>query len=165
MEKGTSRKVKVESFYKRNINRLITKPTIFKVAFFLIICLSVGFNKFSYQSPIFQTEPWVAPSNANQIKNPFVGDKKSVDAGKILYTTYCVVCHGEKGKGDGAASLSIPTKPADHTSVKIQKQSDGAIFWKLTEGRPAVSMISYKFVLTDVERWQLVNYIRTLAVK
>ncbi|OFY83897.1 MAG: hypothetical protein A3F72_07825 [Bacteroidetes bacterium RIFCSPLOWO2_12_FULL_35_15] len=113
----------------------------------------------------FQPDAWIAPPEANKIKNPFASDQKSINSGKIIYTTYCISCHGEEGKGDGAASLSIKNKPADHSGKKMQTQSDGAIFWKLTEGRPALDMISYKFVLSENERWDLVNYIRTLAAK
>lgn len=143
---------------------MIKKKIGIKAAFLLTVFLSVGFNKPCFrQQP--QTAEWIAPSEADKIKNPFVGDKKSTDAGKALYNIYCVACHGEKGNGDGPASLTIKTKPADHSSPKIQKQSDGAIFWKLTEGRSTLDMVSYKLVLSDNERWQLVNYIRALSQK
>ena len=59
----------------------------------------------------------------------------------------------------GAAALN--PKPADHTSAKVQSQTDGAIFYKITTGR--LPMAPYKDVLNDTQRWQLVNYIRTLA--
>jgi len=141
------------------------KKTVLNLLFFSLIFICTGFNEPCFHDPIFQSEVWIAPTEANKIKNPFAGDVKSIDAGKVLYETYCVACHGEKGKGDGPASLSIKTKPADHTSGKMQKQSDGSVFWKLTEGRPSMDMISYKLVLSDNERWFLVNYIRTLSVK
>ena len=143
---------------------MITKKTGIKAAFLLTIFLSMGFNKPCFRQHQ-QTGEWIAPPEADKIKNPLVGDKKSTDAGKALYNIYCIACHGEKGKGDGPASLTIKTKPADHTSPKIQKQSDGAIYWKLTEGRSTLEMVSYKMVLSDNERWQLVNYIRTLSQK
>jgi len=125
----------------------------------------MGFNNLSFFSSIPQTSLWEAPPEANKIVNPIAKDKSSNAAGKELYSIYCVACHGENGKGDGPASLSIKTKPADHSCEKIQKQSDGAIFWKLTEGRSNNVMASYKLILTDKERWMLVNYIRTLSEK
>jgi mono/diheme cytochrome c family protein len=146
-------------------NQIIAKKTVINFLFLISIFILVGLNKIFSVAPIAQIEEWIAPPEANKIINPFAGDKKSVGAGKALYSTYCVPCHGEKGKGDGPASTSIKTKPADHTSGKIQKQSDGAIFWKLTEGRPALDMVSYKLVLSDNERWSIVNYIRTLSEK
>jgi len=42
----------------------------------------------------------------------------------------------------------------------VQNQSDGAIYWKITNGNPP--MASYKETLTEEQRWQLVNYIREL---
>ena len=53
----------------------------------------------------------------------------------------------------------LPTKPADWTSDKVQKQTDGEIFWKLSNGRGA--MPPWKS-LPEKERWELVSYIRSL---
>lgn len=103
---------------------------------------------------------WVAPASADTMKNPYKGSPDATVAGKKLYTTYCVACHGEKGKGDGPAAASLNPRPANHSSEKVQKQSDGAIFWKLTTGRSP--MASYAKILTTQQRWQLVDYIRTL---
>lgn len=146
-------------------NRIFLIKTVTAFLFFNAVFLSIGFNKPCSRLSFQQTIEWIAPPAANKIINPFAGDKKSADAGKALYNIYCVPCHGEKGKGDGPASTTINTKPADHSSEKIQKQTDGAIYWKLTEGKPALDMGSYKQALSDTERWALVNYIRTLSEK
>ena len=98
--------------------------------------------------------------------NPLKGQPDAIAAGKKLYGTYCAVCHGNKGKGDGIAAAGLNPKPADHTSAKVQNQTDGAIFWKITNGRaPIASMASYEKTLTETQRWQLVDFIRTLAKK
>jgi mono/diheme cytochrome c family protein len=80
---------------------------------------------------------------------------------KTLYTANCGPCHGDKGKGDGPAAAGLNPKPADHSSVAVQSESDGALFWKLSEGR--APMPSYKKVFSDQQRWELIDYIRTLA--
>ena len=103
---------------------------------------------------------WVAPSSANELKNPVAGDAAALKEGKALYQSYCSPCHGEKGKGDGVAGGALSPKPANHSSALVQNQTDGAIFWKLTEGRGA--MASYKAALTEKQRWSLVCFIRTL---
>ncbi len=105
--------------------------------------------------------PWVAPTAASAVANPLKGNVSATDAGKKTYTTYCVVCHGNKGKGDGLAASGLQVQPADHSSAKVQAQQDGALFWKMSEGRSP--MPPYKGVLNETQRWQLVNYIRTLA--
>lgn len=104
---------------------------------------------------------WKAPAEADRISNPLQGNAEASEAGKKIYVQFCVVCHGAKGKGDGIAGMSLNPKPANHTSQKVQAQSDGAIFWKITTGKPP--MAAYKGILTDTQRWQLVNYIRELG--
>lgn len=118
------------------------------------------------EAKLQQKSAWVAPASANSLTNPLKGQPEAIAAGKKLYHTYCAVCHGDKGKGDGIAAAGLNPKPADHTSAKVQDQSDGAIFWKITNGRaPIASMASYKNTLTETQRWQLVDYIRTLKAK
>jgi mono/diheme cytochrome c family protein len=102
---------------------------------------------------------WMAPVWADTIKNPLKGNLKSIADGKKFYVKNCVVCHGDKGKGDGIAAAGLNPKPADHTSEKIQKQSDGVIYWKIANGRSP--MPGYGS-LTPTQRWDLVNYVRTL---
>ena len=106
-----------------------------------------------------QSDSWTAPSSANSLKNPFKGKSDATLKGKTLYKTYCSVCHGESGAGDGVGATSLNPKPANYTSSKVQAQTDGAIFWKLSEGKGA--MAAYKNILSEEQRWQLVNYIRT----
>jgi mono/diheme cytochrome c family protein len=107
-----------------------------------------------------QTSHWVAPKDADNLKNPVAGNAAAAAAGKQLYMQYCMVCHGEKGRGDGVAAPGLNPKPADHTSAAVQAQTDGAIFWKMTNGR--APMAAYQNTLTETQRWDLVNYIRTL---
>lgn len=103
---------------------------------------------------------WVAPSSASEVTNPHRDDPKATVTGKKLFNGYCTVCHGTKGKGDGMVSVGLRPKPSDLSSQKVQAQSDGSIFWKISEGRSP--MPSYRQSLTEDQRWSLVNYIRTL---
>ena len=71
-----------------------------------------------------------------------------------------MTCHGASGKGDGAAAAALPPpKPADWTSAKVQAETDGELFWKITNGRGAMPPWKH---LPEKDRWELVNYIRTL---
>ena len=108
-----------------------------------------------------RSNPWKAPASANANINPLKGNAAAAAEGKKLYTTYCTPCHGAKGKGDGVAAPGLQKTPADHTSAPIQNQSDGAIFWKISQGNSP--MPAYKSALTETQRWQCVNFIRTLA--
>lgn len=111
----------------------------------------------------FGQTDWKVPASANSSKNPYAGKTAATAAGKVLYGQMCAICHGDKGKGDGLAGMTLKPRPANFKKDAIQAQSDGAIFWKLTEGR--APMATYKDVLTEEQRWQLVNYIRQLGGK
>lgn len=127
---------------------LISLVTI-SIVFFLF----VGFGK-----PI--QKKWVAPASADKIINPLKNDPKAAVSGKKLYKMLCAVCHGPKGKGDGMAGAGLTPKPADLTSAAFQSQSDGAIFWKIAEGRSP--MPTYQTSIPEKKRWEIINYLRTL---
>jgi mono/diheme cytochrome c family protein len=98
---------------------------------------------------------WKAPTDAKTLKNPVqgIGDAKNVIA------TSCAACHGSSGRGDGVASAALQPKPMDWSSPAVQSDTDGELFWKITNGRG--SMPGWR-QLPETERWQIVNYIRTL---
>lgn len=104
--------------------------------------------------------PWVAPPEAKNTKNPVKG--QGVPDGKKVAEQNCVPCHGPGGKGDGPAAAALPTKPADWTSDRVQKETDGELFWKISNGRGPMPPWKH---LPDQDRWKLVNYIRTLKKK
>lgn len=110
---------------------------------------------------VFQeSTPWVAPPDADKLVNPYAGHKATAK-GENLFSTNCERCHGNTGKGDGVDGKKLNPKPADLTSEKVQKQTDGAIFWKISNGRGP--MDAYKSILQEDDRWKLVNYIRELG--
>ena len=115
---------------------------------------------FSSITSYAQTKNWVAPASADKLVNPYKTSLEAVSSGKVTYNAMCVICHGDKGKGNGAASVSLTTPPANFLSISVRDESDGAIFWKLSEGNPP--MASYKTMLTEKQRWEVVNYIRKL---
>ena len=85
---------------------------------------------------------------------------KGVGGAKKTVETNCVTCHGASGKGDGAAAAALPPpKPADWTSPKVQAESDPVLFCKISDGRGAMPPWKH---LPEKDRWELVNYIRTL---
>ena len=120
-----------------------------KTTIIIFLALALGFSQ----------DPWKAPAEADKLTNPMKGNDEAIKAGKKIYLQQCAICHGNSGKGDGMAGMALKPKPANFTDDNFQEQSDGAIYWKLTEGR--APMASYKDILTDDQRWQMVTYIRT----
>lgn len=103
--------------------------------------------------------PWVAPEAEKAKKSPLPPSAKAVADGKKSAQVNCVTCHGPGGKGDGAAAAALNPKPADWTSARVQSESDGELFWKISNGRGAMPPWKH---LPETERWSLIQFIRSL---
>lgn len=130
-----------------------------RYSFLMILGFALVFNSgFVYS----QNTQWIAPPESTNLKNPFSGNVNATKEGKTIYNQMCVLCHGVQGKGNGQAGLTLERKPTNFLSLKVAHQTDGNIFWKITHGK--APMASYEELLTDIQRWKLVNYIRELKV-
>jgi mono/diheme cytochrome c family protein len=108
-------------------------------------------------------ESWMAPARASAKKNPVAVNETSIALGKKIYERQCLTCHGAQGKGDGPAALRLDRRPGNLSNPRLWEQSDGALFWKVNEGhRP---MPTFRRIMSDEERWPVINYVRTLAPK
>ena len=106
---------------------------------------------------------WEAPAYADTLQNPLANNLTAAHKGKALFDNYCITCHGKTGKGNGPQAASLNVKPKDLTSKAVQKESDGALFWKISTGKQP--MIAWKYTLSEKQRWQLVDYLRGFATK
>lgn len=103
---------------------------------------------------------WTAPEETASYVNPLEHNDRIVKAGMKIFSQLCAVCHGKKGLGDGITAASLEPKPADLSSDLVQGQDEGAIFWKIYEGRPP--MPGFKNQLSEKQVWALVVYIKSL---
>ena len=136
------------------------KKKIFIVLIVICPLISSGQTKQQMEE---HRRKWDTPAWTDTIKNPFVNNAAITDSGKVLYGKICTVCHGTSGKGDGVAAAGLSVRPADHTSANVQMQTDGSLFYEMSNGH--APMPAYKDVLTVKQRWSLINYIRTLKPK
>lgn len=108
------------------------------------------------QNPSYQSDPnWHAPADAAAKANPLAKRPETAAGGKKLFLKNCAECHGNDGLGiekKHSANLSSPS---------VQEQSDGALFWKITNGNFDRGMPSFS-QLPELQRWQLVLYLRTI---
>ena len=107
-------------------------------------------------------EEWNAPDAAKKVKNPLPTSAASIAAGRTVYHNNCERCHDETGNGDGPDAELYDPGPANFTDGQLmQPMTDGELFYKITEGRRP--MPSFKKSLSEEQRWQVVNYIRTFT--
>ena len=105
-------------------------------------------------------QKWSAPAAEAQKKNPVAATEPSLAAGRKIYSKTCVMCHGKTGDADGPAVIELNIHPAKLSDPKLATESDGSLFWKVTTGKKPMPTYGKRFSETD--RWNLVNYIRTL---
>jgi putative copper export protein/mono/diheme cytochrome c family protein/peroxiredoxin len=87
----------------------------------------------------------------------------SIANGLRLYQEHGVVCHGLAGYGDGPASATLHPRPANLTAKHTGHHTVGDLFWWLTHGLKGSAMPGFQDRLTEEERWDLINFVRTLA--
>lgn len=104
-------------------------------------------------------QQWEAPAESLALANPFKGSAEATAEGKKFYMQRCVDCHGKEGKGNGWLSKGVFKPPTNLASRMVQANSDGELYWKITNGRSPMPASRIRF--TDEQRWQIVNYVRT----
>jgi mono/diheme cytochrome c family protein len=110
---------------------------------------------------VIDTIKWVAPDSVNNLINPIEVNEETFLIGKTIYNKNCRSCHGKLGNGKGSGSKELETIPTDFTNPDFLNQSDGSIFWKISEGRD--EMKTYKKKLSEEDIWLVVNYIKKFA--
>ncbi|MCA1758052.1 MAG: cytochrome c [Bacteroidales bacterium] len=112
---------------------------------------------FTIMAHYLPAQDWVVPQEYSLRLSPFEFTEESAEAGRTIYTVSCLSCHGNPGRNNFLRSLS--PQPGDPASEKYQLNSDGDIFYKVSEGRG--QMPGFKNVLTQTDIWNVVSYIRT----
>jgi len=87
----------------------------------------------------------------------------SIDSGAALFAQHCAVCHGRTGTGDGPGGAGLPRPPADLTAPHTGQHTAGDLYWWLTHGIPASGMPAFSQILSEEDRWDVINYLRALS--
>jgi mono/diheme cytochrome c family protein len=93
------------------------------------------------------------------VVNPVPRDSASLARGKLLFDTYCIVCHGPAGRADGTVVPKF-VPPPDFALEVTRQRSDGYIYAMIKQGRGI--MPKYGDKIRGVDRWHVVNYVRKL---
>jgi mono/diheme cytochrome c family protein len=117
---------------------------------------AISFGVLAGQNSSYRQDAgWRAPAEAVSRPNPLTSRPEAAAGGEKLFRRNCVECHGEDGSGlakKNAADLLLP---------EVQSQSDGTLFWKITNGNTDRGMPSFSR-LPELQRWQLVLFMRNL---
>ena len=114
-------------------------------------------------SPSAAGSPAIAVQGA--LGDPQLGDAK---AGKANFGTYCAVCHGNEGKGNGPGAAGLKPKPRNfNDSARMAKIDNATLIKAVTEGGASVglspTMAAYKEALSPQQIRDLVAYVRQFA--
>jgi len=94
-----------------------------------------------------------APASAQSMKNPYDGQAAAAQAGKQLYASDCLSCHGKQGRGTG----NVPSL----VDGKLDSVTPGEVFWFITRGDKDNGMPSWA-ALPEKQRWQIVTYVKSM---
>jgi mono/diheme cytochrome c family protein len=116
----------------------------------------------------------VDPETANRLVNPRPRTAESFNNGQRVYETFCTVCHGATGAGDGPISATngqdppgafpgIPTLTDDYR----RGLSDGWIYGVVVNSQDMGKglMPRYGDKIRGNDRWDVVNFVRQLQAE
>jgi len=112
-------------------------------------------------APVFDAE------TADRIPNPRTRTAASINRGKIVYETYCLICHGAGGHGDGPISSDAGGPFAGIRSLvdkEAVQRTDGYLYGVIVNAQAMGRglMPRYGDKIRGTDQWDLVNYVRTL---
>ena len=141
--------------------KLMRTLRMFVLAVAVLALLTLALRADSVAAADSISNKWLSPAPSAARKNPIASTHESLAAGQKIYSKTCAMCHGKSGDADGPAVIELNIHPAKLSDPQLAIESDGALFWKITTGRKP--MPAYGKRLSEIDRWHLVNYIRTLS--
>jgi high-affinity iron transporter len=84
--------------------------------------------------------------------------------GAAVYAEQCASCHGLEGFGDGLAAEGLDPPPIAFTDPeRARERSLFSLYEVVTQGLEETSMVSYRDVLSEEDRWAVAFYSGTLS--
>ncbi len=102
------------------------------------------------------------PFSAQFVSNPVPAGIEAIATGRAAFQKSCVVCHGPRGLGDGAAAITLNPRPVN-LQLHVPQHPDGEIYYWITEGVAGTAMAPWREIIPERERWAVVHYLRALA--
>lgn len=102
------------------------------------------------------------PFTAQFRQNPVPETADNAATGRELYRANCIVCHGQRGLGDGPAAFALNPRPVN-LQLHVPQHPDGFLEYWIAQGVQGTQMPAWRDTLTERQRWQIVRYLRRLA--
>jgi len=97
-----------------------------------------------------------------ELRNPLASSAAVLIRGQEVFNTFCIVCHGPTGLGNGPLIPKFPAPPSLHTG-RARGYPDGRIFHIITQGQNLMG--SYASQIPQEDRWAVIRYLRVLQGK
>ena len=111
-----------------------------------------------FAAPLLMGQDWPVPAEDAAMENPTAYTLQNVKSGRSVYTRNCKSCHGDPGKNNPLALVPLPV---DITSERMQANTEGALFYKISNGKGV--MPPFHSTLSEEDRWMLVNFIKNYS--
>ena len=95
----------------------------------------------------------------SRLTNPTQPTEASLRNGRMYYSINCAVCHGDNGSGNGAVTRYQPAFAINLLNAVTQNRTDGYLYGMIRNGRGVMPPYNR---IEDMDRWDVVNYIRGL---
>jgi mono/diheme cytochrome c family protein len=119
-----------------------------------------------YEAPVLSPPASAIPVSGKEIvswqtelRNPVAPTEASLYQGKALFDVNCAMCHGQTSEARGPVGKKLTPPPPGLDHELVQSRGDAHIFKAITLGFGRMPPFQDK--LTQEERWNLVNYLRT----
>lgn len=120
----------------------------------------IAYPDLSVSTTGLRIEPLPREHYEGMTVNPVPATAESLKNGEHLFNTYCFVCHGKEGKGDGPV-IKRGFYPMNLTNPAVIARTNGYIYAYIRYGGK-VMMPSYRESITSDGAWDVVNYVRKL---
>lgn len=137
------------------------------------VLLIAGANMASARKNVAQDKPQEPPAAADDYKitqadidkkNRVVPTPEGLAAARKVFGYDCAMCHGAKGDGTGDIVESMKLKMNNWGDpAALAGKTDGELFYIISKGKGKMSGEGDR--MNDVMRWNMVNYVRSLAKK
>ena len=134
-------------------------------AAFIAFCAATiaGVEISSPEAP--QSRGWTIGEDAETKANPLTPDERTLAAGRAIFKQKCQKCHGPGGLGDGPDADPDATDMDLTNPKRAERNTDGIVFYKVSNGRSSPKMPSFKDELNEQQIWMVVTYVQSLRKK